>query len=201
MRAALLACAFLLAAPPTASAEWQIKPFLGLTFGGATTFVDSEQAAGRRHRNLGVSVAWLGNVMGVEGDLGYGPGFFERGDADPEKVFGSSVTTLTGNVMLMLPRRMTRYALRPYFVAGGGLVRVYSNQVVSTVSVDDTLPAIDIGGGATGFLSDHIGVSWDVRYFKSLGGSSGSGLTFGREQLSFWRASMAVAIRTGKSVP
>lgn len=201
MRAAVLVCAFLFLTPAAAWAEWQIKPFLGMTFGGATTFVDSEQVVGRRHLNLGVSGAWLGNILGVEADLGYAPSFFDRADPDPEKVFGSSVTTLTGNVMLMLPRRMTRYALRPYFVAGGGLMRVRSNQVISTLSVNDTLPAMDIGGGATGFLSRHVGVSWDVRYFRSLGGSSGGGVTFGREELSFWRATMAVAIRTGKYLP
>ncbi len=55
------------------------------------------------------------------------------------------------------------------------------------------LPAIDLGGGVTGFLSDRIGVSWDVRHFRSVGGKT-RGLSFGREQLSFWRANMALVI-------
>ena len=54
-----------------------------------------------------------------------------------------------------------------------------------------------IGGGATGFLTDRIGLNWDVRYFRSVGGKEGTGLSFGKEQISFWRASMGVAIRLG----
>ena len=64
------------------------------------------------------------------------------------------------------------------------------------LKVADTLPAVDLGGGATGFLSDRVGLSWDVRRFRSIGGrSEGRGVSFGRQRLSFWRATMAVAIR------
>ena len=54
MRATVLALA-LLAQPATASAEWQVQPFLGVTFGGGTSFVDLEHAAGHRHIAVGVS--------------------------------------------------------------------------------------------------------------------------------------------------
>ena len=56
---------------------------------------------------------------------------------------------------------------------------------------------LDFGGGATGFLTDRVGLNWDVRYFRSVGGEEGTGLTFGKEQISFWRATMGVAIRAG----
>ena len=55
---------------------------------------------------------------------------------------------------------------------------------------------MDVGGGATGFLSNRFGVNWDVRFFRSLGSKEGGGgVSFGPEQLSFWRASMALAIK------
>jgi hypothetical protein len=62
------------------------------------------------------------------------------------------------------------------------------------LGVLSTLPALDLGGGVTGFLTDRIGVSWDVRHFSSFGGKT-RGLSFGREQLSFWRANMALVFR------
>ena len=60
--------------------------------------------------------------------------------------------------------------------------------------VSSTLPAVDVGGGVTGFLTDRIGVSWDVRHFRSVGGEARD-LSIGREQLSFWRANMALVFR------
>ena len=47
--APLLALAILVASPRAAVAEWQIKPFFGVTFGGSTTFVDPEQAVGDKN--------------------------------------------------------------------------------------------------------------------------------------------------------
>jgi hypothetical protein len=62
--------------------------------------------------------------------------------------------------------------------------------------VASDLPAIDIGGGATGFLTDRIGLSWEMRYFRSIEGETeANGQSFGPQQLSFWRANMAVVIR------
>jgi len=57
-------------APATARAEWQVKPFGGVTFGGSTTLlIDLDEQAGKPKLNLGVSGLWLGNVFGLEGDV------------------------------------------------------------------------------------------------------------------------------------
>jgi len=61
--------------------------------------------------------------------------------------------------------------------------------------VQSSLAAIDVGGGVTGFLSDRFGVSWEVRHFGSVGGKQPSENSLGAEQLSFWRADMALVIR------
>lgn len=184
----------LIVLPVPAIAEWHIKPFLGLTFAGGTTFVDPEKAIGTANLVYGVSGVLLGDVLGIEGDFGRAPGFFERGDE--EFLLGSSVTTLTGNFVLALPRRMAEYSLRPYLVAGGGLMHVKMDSTSGALPVSRTLPAIDLGGGVTGFLSDRVGLSWDVRHFRSIRGSGQiRGVSFADEQLSFWRLNMAVAIR------
>jgi hypothetical protein len=187
-----LAIVLLFVAP--ARAEWLIKPFAALTFGGGTTLIDPEHAAGSVNPTLGVNAGFNADVIGVEGDFGYGPGFFQTGDQD--LVLKSNVTTLTGNVTLSLPKRMTEYTLRPYFVGGLGLLRASTTNASSLIETSGNWLAVDIGGGVTGFLSRRLGVSWEIRHFRMVNGKEGTGQTAsGREQMSFWRANMALAIR------
>ena len=192
MRIALLALALVVFGPVQAQADWQLKPFVGLTFGGSTTFLDLEQAAGDANIVIGFGGVWLGELIGVDADFGHGPGFFQSGDQN--LVTGSSVTTLTGNLVVALPRRLSEYTLRPYFVGGAGLMHVRINDSNDLLGGASTLPAVDVGGGVTGFLTDRVGLSWDVRRFSSIGGKA-RGLSIGPEQLSFWRANMALAFR------
>jgi hypothetical protein len=176
-----------------ASAEWQIKPFVGVTFGGGTTFVDLEDAAGRPNLAIGVSGVLLGDVFGIEADFGHMPGFFER--SGQRLVLDTSATTLTGNLVVAMPRHLVEYTLRPYFVGGAGVMAVHIDDALGNPFISRSLQAMDLGGGVTGFLTHRIGVSWDVRYFRSIDRTFESGLSIGSEQLSFWRANMAVAIR------
>ena len=192
MRIAALTLTLLLFRPAPARAEWQLRPFLGVTFGGRTTFYDLEQAAGDPNLVIGFNSVLLGELIGIDADVGYAPGFFQSGGQ--HLVARSSATTLTGNVVIALPRRLTEFTLRPYFVGGAGLMRARIDDPLKVLSVSSTLPAVDVGGGVTGFLTDRIGVSWDVRHFRSFGGNT-RGRSIGREQLSFWRANMALVFR------
>jgi hypothetical protein len=186
-----MALALLLLVPGRARAEWQFKPFLGAAFGASTTFYDLDQTAGSPKVTFGVTGLLLGDVLGVEGDFGYVPGFFTGGVL----VSSSGVTTLMGNAVVALPRRTAGYSLRPYFVGGAGFMHVTSSLFENLEGISATLPAMDLGGGATGFLSKRIGLNWDVRYIRSIGTGQIRGQSLGPEQLSFWRATMAVAIR------
>lgn len=192
MRIAVLALTLLLMRPAPARAEWQLRPFLGVTFGGSTTFFDLEQAADDPNVVIGFNSVLLGELIGIDADVGYAPGFFQSGGQ--HLVTRSSATTLTGNVVIALPRRLTEFTLRPYFVGGAGFMVARINDTSKVLGVTSTLPAVDLGGGVTGFLTDRIGVSWDVRHFRSYGGKA-RGLSIGREQLSFWRANMALVFR------
>jgi hypothetical protein len=176
-----------------AAAEWQVKPFAALTFGGGTTFVDLEMAAPRPHRMIGVTGVLIGEVFGLDVDLGRASGFFHR--RDQNLLLGSGITTLTGDLIVAMPHRMTEYTLRPYFVAGLGMVRVRIDGRFGALRVASTRPTMDFGGGVTGFLTKRVGLSWEVRRFSSLGDNQLQGASFGGEHLSFWRANMAVAIR------
>ena len=177
-----------------AATEWQIRPFAGVTFGGGTTLLDLESAAGHPHVVTGIGGALLGDVIGVDADLGYLPGFFENGNL--HLVSRSSVITFTGNVVIGVPRHLTAYTLRPYVVGGFGLMHARIDDLQDLFPVRATLPAVDVGGGATGFLSNRIGLNWELRYFRSVSGSiDPRAISLLPEQLSFWRASMALVVR------
>jgi hypothetical protein len=170
----MLALALFAPTPAGASTEWQIKPYVGVTFGGG-------------------SGGFLGEIVGAEVDLAHAPGFFETGDLS--RISSSRVTTLTGNVILGLPRRATEYTLRPYFIGGLGLMQVRITDASSFLRVSMARPALNIGAGVTGALSDRTGVSWELRHFRTLGEGSPAGSSFGPQELSFWRANMALVIR------
>jgi hypothetical protein len=192
MRIAMLALGLLVVTAAPAFAEWQIRPFLGVTFGGDTTLADPENAAGKPKLTYGISGGLLGEVLGVEADVARTSGFLE---GDQALNLDSSITTLTGNVTIALPRSIAEYTLRPYFVGGTGIMRVATRDFFGSFNRTDILTTIDLGGGVTGFLSRNVGVSWDVRHFHTINGKVVPGVTLGPEQVSFWRANMALAFR------
>jgi len=187
-------------APRAAAAEWQLKPFIAGTHGGTTSFAFVRQApppvGNYGHVAFGATGLFLGEIFGVEADFGHTPHFFEGIEAP--LITDSGVTTLTGNVVVAMPRRLTQYTLRPYLVGGAGLMhsRIDTGPGLQTpLQTISNFKAMDIGAGVTGFLSKHVGVSWDVRYFRSIDRTIEQGSSFTSEHLSFWRVNMALAIR------
>ena len=189
--AAVLVLCF--AAAPATAGEKQIRPFVGVMFDGSTTFVDNDNAVGKSHGLIGVSGIWLGEVVGVEADLAHVPGFFQAGARG--LVLDSRLTTLMGNVVVAAPARKTQYGLRPYFVGGAGLLWIHVNSTFGVFPLAETFAAIDVGGGVHGFITNRVGVGWDVRRISSISKAEEGGISFGRKDVSFWRASMALVIR------
>lgn len=182
------------ASPARAATVWEVRPFIGATFGGGTTLALG--ASGRRHLMFGGGAALLGDVIGIDVDFGHSPGFFKSEGFDlvtGPVVTGSRVTTLTGNVVVGVPRSRTAYTLRPYLVGGFGLMRARIDDFFG-LGITMKRPAIDVGGGVTGLVSNRAGLSWELRYFRSVSGEN-RGLSIGPERLSFWRANMAVVVR------
>lgn len=182
--------------PRSAQAQdWLVVPFLGITFGGSSAlFVDLERGAGETSTTIGASVTWLGpGVLGVEGDFGYVPGFFERGDQQIVRT-GSYVTSFTGSAVLALPLSITRESLRPYVVAGLGVFRAEAKDFTDVFIIHSTMPALVVGGGAMGFLTTNVGVRFDLRHLRSLG--QGDELVV-REgpRVRFWRGSIGLILR------
>jgi Outer membrane protein beta-barrel domain len=192
----VLGASVLLLSTRAFAADRQVRPFIGATFAGATTVVDPADGATKPSVTLGASAVFLGEVFGAEVEVADLPGFFEGGER--KLVTYSRVTTVTGNVVVAAPHRLTEYVLRPYLVAGAGLMRMRTTTTFDVFNVSTTVPAFDVGVGAVGFMTNSFGVSWELRRFQDIGSniSRENGLSFGQEQhLSFWRATMAVVIR------
>jgi hypothetical protein len=192
-RTLLLLLAFAGVSPASASADWFLTPFYGVTFGTDTSLVDLEAATGLTKQVFGGSISLMGSgILGVEAEVGYVPGFFQRDNSDP-LVTDSSLTTVAGNVVVATPLSWTRESLRPYFVGGVGLMRAYVNDVFNVVQIDK-LVAVDVGGGLIGFFNDRTGVRFELRYFSSIGEPEGAA-SFGTPRLSQWRASIGLVLR------
>ena len=189
--------------PAQAAADWHLTPFLGLTFQGETTLIDSESAVGQAHWHFGGAVGIVGNgIIGAEGLIVYTPGFFQQdnppaiGGVPSPDVVESRALALMGNVILTTPRRWNEYGLRPFVSGGIGLLRASAKDSFDIQPVSANLLGYNIGGGAVGFLTERAGLRFDLRYFSNLKPSnSDEGIAIGRVQLSYWTAGAGVVFK------
>ena len=178
----------LVATPRTASADGFFTPFMGVTFGGD---------ASTRRPTYGFGFTFMGGgVIGVDADFGITPDFFGK-SANPVLGGGNSVTSVMGSIVLAIPLGGQHGAgLRPYVLAGGGLLRqhVAATGVFSAVSTNDF--GIDLGAGLIGFFSDHLGIRGEARYFRSLNNQvTFNGVQIVLGKFDFWRGTGGLVIR------
>lgn len=177
-----------------AHAQWFAGPWIGLKFGGSTNLPDLEQSAAEAKLLLGGSGGVLGSgIFGIEGDYGYGPRFFERTN---DQVGRSSITTLMGNVIIALPRRISRDSLRPYLVGGVGLMHLSIEEGIGVFDLNRNLLGLSVGGGAIGPVTNRVSIRFDLRRFSNLTAPLEPGLTVDEEPayLNFWRATVGVVV-------
>jgi hypothetical protein len=172
-RATLLVLACLLLSPSTARADIFAVPFMGMKFGGSTSIVDLELAAGKKKFVIGGAAMQINEgLIGYEVEFANTWSYFENADLEglgrAVVKHGSYVTDLTGNLVLSLPPGATGGGLRPYIVLGGGLIHAEAEDVFDVFQVRRTVPAINLGVGATGLITNNVGVRFDVRHLRSL---------------------------------
>ena len=186
---------FLLLAPHAALAQTDllIVPFVGGKFAGRTTIAIAEPTASNKKITFGVSTMILtASVLGVEGDVEQTPQFFGQGIR--RTVTSSVVTTLTGNVVITVPKVITQESLRPYLVSGVGLMHAQVSTTAGILDTKSNLLGLDIGGGVVGLVSPRAGARFELRHFKNLTNDSGA-VTIGGARLSFWRATAGLVLR------
>jgi hypothetical protein len=194
LRALALCCAFVLAIPAAAAAEWDLTPMFGYAFHGNTSIVDLEDATGTLHRQIGGAATLLGKgLVGAEGITVYAPAFFRRDDL--KLVEQGRSFALMGNAVLTVPRRWTENSLRPFVSGGVGLMRVSVVDTKGVLTVHSNLAGFNIGGGAVGFLSPRTGVRFDLRYYSTLDRTDEGPVAFGPVHLNYLTASIGLVLR------
>jgi opacity protein-like surface antigen len=121
------------------------------------------------------------HLMGLEIDASH------VGDFDTARFADSSITTVMLNFIAHYPHEQ----LRPYAVAGAGVVRMRAEfgGPQSAVAITDT--AWTAGGGVLYMLSDALGFRADVRYIRQFGRQDRLPLG-GNGTLDFVRSSFGV---------
>ena len=186
-RGLVLSALLILTFPLVARAEWQFTPFIGYTFKATSTFVDFDIDADRvatdqTRLNFGGAVRLIGDSpFGVEAYYVHTPGFFDpkpQFNINLPRVLESRTYAVMGNVVLATPRHWNRYGLRPSLSGGIGLMHASEEDQLHVIPYRVDLLGMNLGGGAVGFLSDHVGVRFDLRYFRNIKGVPQDDLDF-----------------------
>jgi hypothetical protein len=196
LRGLLLVLALAPASP--ASAEWHIVPLVGVTFHANTNALGVEPVPIPKHVNIGGAVALVGKgIFGVEGVTVFTTEFLGVAPGVPRAIQSSRVFGLAGNAVLTTPRHLTEYSLRPYVSGGIGFMRmsVVPAPGGEALGVHENFPALNIGGGAVGFFTQHTGVRFDFRYYKRIGQTTEGFFAPDHPNVSFMTLSAGVVIR------
>ncbi len=180
-----------------AGADIFVSPFLGVKFKGATNELDFDLNDGSRDTKMAVGISGVviaDKGYGLELELAHQPRFFER-KGDTGLVTRSGVTTLGGNLMLALPLSITRESLRPYVVAGLGWMHASANDLIAFSPISNDFLGLTLGVGAVGFVSDVVGLRFDLRHIKSVSSADTSNVSQERARLRFWRATVGLVFR------
>jgi len=198
LKALTLAIACLAATPAVAAAEWHFTPMAGWSFRGSTTLIDVEEGTTKTHRQIGGSVALLGDgLFGAEVIGVFVPRFFQQ---DNQDVLETGRTyALMGNVVVAAPRRWTEYSLRPFVSGGLGLMRASAIDDLFPLPVNVNLTGINVGIGAIGFLSARTGIRFDLRYYRTLRRTDQGAVSIdpvdGRVDLRYFTGSIGLVLR------
>ncbi len=180
-------------APAPALADVLFIPFFGVNFGGDSGQEFSE-AFDTSQYNWGASIAFMGGgVFGFEGDFGFSPDFYGKTEGG-----GSSAFTATGNLVLGIPfGGQQGFGVRPYGVAGAGLLQSASDFGAAFTDIDNSSVTWSAGGGVLVFFGTRAGVRFDVRYFRTFDDLEILGLPIAQSpgKVDFTRGSLGFVLR------
>lgn len=189
-KCAMMAALALVLAPGAARADWLFTPNIGAGFGG--------DASGREHLTYGASIGWMGaGIFGWEADFAYTPEFFEGDDDDIDLFSDSNVTSFMANALVGIPvGGQTGGGFRPYVTGGLGVMQHSLGDADDLFEVDNSEFGFNLGAGAIGFASDHIGFRGDVRYYRSFEDpDEDNEFDIGVGNFDFWRGTAGVTFR------
>jgi hypothetical protein len=186
----LMAALVLMLAPASARADWLFTPNIGGSFGGS--------ASGNEHLTYGATIGWMGaGIFGFEADLAFTPEFFEAGDGDIDLFDSSNVTTFMANAVVGIPiGGQLGAGFRPYVSGGIGIMQQNVEDADQLFSINNDEFGVNIGFGAMGFATDHVGFRGDVRYYRALSDpESDNEFDIALGDFDFWRGTVGVTFR------
>ncbi len=145
-------------------------------------------------------------MLGVEAVTVFAPSFF-RGDGpqgsalsptplpDWVKLRHGRTFALMGNAVVTLPKRWTEYSLRPFVSGGFGVMSSSLLDASGLLPIKSDLPGYNVGVGAVGFLSERVGLRFDVRSYRSLHRPYQGPVSFGPVKMSYLTASIGLVFR------
>lgn len=182
-------------------ADVLLTPFVGGNFSGSTDTLLTNLTGEPSRTTFGGSLATMaGGIFGIEADVGYTPRFFgtdvEIGGV-PVGIVSNNVLTATLNLTAGIPLQSRGGpGLRPYAVAGVGLIRQEFDLVGGLAEYRANDVGYDIGGGLLVFVSRNVGLRGEVRHFRTLGGDAVSDLLdFEPGAFNFTRATVGLTLR------
>jgi opacity protein-like surface antigen len=186
----IMAALVLMLAPASARADWLFTPNIGGSFGGS--------ASGNEHLTYGATIGWMGaGIFGFEADFAFTPEFFESGDGDIDFFDSSNVTSFMANAVIGIPIGcQVGPGFRPYVSGGIGVLQQNIESAGELFSINNDEFGVNIGFGAMGFATDHVGFRGDVRYYRALTDpDSDNEFDIALGDFDFWRGTVGVTFR------
>ena len=163
-KCAMMAALALVLAPASARADWLFTPNIGAGFGG--------DASGREHLTYGAhpSAGWAPASSAGKPTSPIRLSSSRRMTTTSISFDSSNVTSFMVNVIIGVPvGGQTGGGFRPYFSGGVGLLQSERARATDDLfEVTNSEFGINLGGGAMGFMTDHVGFRGDVRYYRAL---------------------------------
>jgi len=183
-------------APSIASADGYFVPFIGANFGGDVGVPLDQVSLDRNRMTYGFGVGgMMGGIFGIEFDLGYTHHFYStEGDVNAS---GNLLTAMPALVIGIPIGGQKGGGVRPYFVAGAGLMR-RDVDFATLDSVTENDWGYTLGGGLMINFNDSFGIRGDVRYLRNFKADVFdllSDFEFERGTFNFGRATVGALFR------
>src|SRR6266550_2491284 len=190
-RFVLLAALLLLFAAHDAAAQGFVSPFIGTTLSSPTATGTSTKPG------YGIALGALGKFIGAETEIAYYP---EVIDNATNALAKSRVISFSGDTLI----GPTIGRVKAYGAVGAGdlhlnVTRLSSLVIPNPSSLSNDYFSFNVGGGVMGFVTSHLGVRADLRYFRAFGikttdldNAALTGLAL--DHFNFWRASVGLAV-------
>jgi hypothetical protein len=184
-RLAIVASALLLTClARDAAGQGFVNPFVGTTLTSPSTNGSSSKPG------FGVAFGSVGKIIGFESEIAYYPELIDKAANNLAK---SKVITFSGNTLI----GPTIGPVKAYGAFGFGdlylnVTGLSSIVIPNPASISTNYFTFNVGGGAMGFFTSHLGMRGDLRFYRAFGFKlddiQSSGLTL--DQFEFWRANI-----------